>query len=59
MFLSEIFYPHLGNTQEAEYTLYNYITYIKYVEISLDSQLNHRLSQYTFKRSKKRVAASL
>ena len=31
----------------------------KYVEISRDSQVNHRLSQYTYKRSKKRVAASL
>ena len=26
--------------------------------MSLDSQLNHRLSQYTYKRSKKLVAAS-
>ena len=32
---------------------------LKYVEISRDSQLNYRLSQYTSKRSKKRVAASL
>ena len=32
---------------------------LKYLEISLDSQLNHRLSKYTYKHSKKHGAASL
>ena len=31
------FYPRLGSSQEAEYTLHMF----KYVEISSDSQLNH------------------
>ena len=55
----EWFYPRLGSSQKAEYTLYNYIIYNKIVEISHDSKLDCRLSQYTSKRSKKRVAASL
>ena len=48
----EWFYPRSGSSQEAEYTLYNYITYSKYVKISRHSQLNHRLSQYASKHFK-------